>query len=77
MDTVTPRSLPRLARRPFRRSTEGVSLYGGGDVIIPGPGSAKTYVFEISGEKAELGVIIQGGNICEMGTYNIPPCSLI
>ena len=57
-------------------STSGVAMLGGGDVQLPNPGEARTYVFSgIKGERVELGVI-SGGTTCELGTYNIPRCPI-
>lgn len=43
-------------------------------IEIPSPGASKTYVFDISGNKVQLGIITKSSKICDMGSRDIPAC---
>lgn len=54
-------------------STE-VGMLNGGDVEIPKPGEARTYIFNITGGKAEIGILLKGEKICAGDSSDIPRC---
>lgn len=51
-----------------------IMLSGGININMPEPGGAETYVFPVSGNRAELGVVSSSGKICNMGSFKIPQC---
>jgi len=45
------------------------------DIELPDLGEARTYLFEgISGTRVDLGIITESGNLCDMGSYDLPAC---
>ncbi len=44
------------------------------NIVLPLPGESKTYIFNKSGEKAEIAVIKQNEELCESESYNLPQC---
>lgn len=59
------------------KATTGVKTYGKSDdlIVLPAPGGAKTYIFEIAdGSKAKLGIITSSGKVCEVYSADIPLC---
>lgn len=55
---------------------ELVKMLDGSSVIkLPGPGEARTYLFNVTnGKNVELAVISEGGEVCKIDSYSIPAC---
>jgi len=46
---------------------------GATTIALPDSGEAKNYIFKkANGTQADLGIITKSGNICKMGSYDIP-----